>query len=258
VNDLTLLGALRAIDGVKRCRKSLSCSHFRQSAELNADRQLNTIFTSNGLRSIAGARPETGSPGSPTPQEAQPPLPSLHMVELSKITAADSCVRNQRRPSPAHHSRPWVEAMLRQIRATCGPKTMRGIVLRSGTRINVPPSDSPGQEYTTPSPRRRSHFGHKDCPHKDLRKIVKTQTIFRPRKRFRQSSKVQASQRLSSPRGAGSIHPLKVLALGVLGEIPTCGGIRRLLAKESDARLGPSGDSRKKGRASRSLSTSGA
>ncbi len=69
----------------------------------------------------------------------------------------------------------------------------------------------PGCEYTTPSPHRRRLFSHKDRPHKDLCKIVKTRTIFPPRRAARASSETQAPQQVPSRAFAARCAPLKVL-----------------------------------------------
>jgi hypothetical protein len=72
-----------------------------------------------------------------------------------------------------------------------------------------PPSISPGCEYTTTSPPGRSHFGHKECQHNDLRKIVKTQAIFRRVRQFYPSPEAQARQTLASRATRISSTPLK-------------------------------------------------
>jgi hypothetical protein len=95
----------------------------------------------------------------------------------------------------------------------CSPVTMHGTVPRPSSRSNCGPSAmsvSPGGKYTTTSPSRRTHLGHKACSYNDLCKIGKTQTIFRPRKPRRTSLKLQSQQQLPSSTAAASIAPRKV------------------------------------------------
>jgi hypothetical protein len=100
------------------------------------------------------------------------------------------------------------------------PKTMHPIVLRSGARTSVSPCESPGGEYITTSPRRRSHFGHKDSSHNDLYKIGKSQTIFRPREHFPQPLEIKARQQLPSRGEPPQLGPLKVRADAAVASQP--------------------------------------
>jgi hypothetical protein len=195
----------------------------------------NRAFTSKparqvtvNLRSMA-ARSETSSPGSPAPQEAQlhkkpsstrspaPQEAQLHKKpsHLSRVFESSNCQRSQRLIRSARTSAGLRLLITRGNRSrVLSEQAIEAAVGRSPAstsptqnRAPMPPSISPGGEYTTPSPRRRSHFGHKDRSHNDLRKFVKTQTIFRPSEPFQAAIANPSPATTSVARHHGPLRP---------------------------------------------------
>jgi hypothetical protein len=152
-----------------------------------------------------GNRQPAASGGGPLgDQFPAKPSQRSRVFKLPKIIAAGFVGPNQRRPSAC----PTLAALFEQAFVTSEGRS-RASTLVAPIAPSAPPSISPGHEYTTTSPCRRSYFGHKDRSHNDLCKIVKTRTIFRPSEHPPSLSKVQARQQLSSPAALDLIAPSK-------------------------------------------------
>jgi hypothetical protein len=153
--------------------------------------------------------PSTDRPAAPTATTSA----TLHCTDLPKITAADST----RSRIDQVVNRSVQTAGCQTLGRSAGQRRSIGIVLHPTSRSNcdgLPPRVSPGREYTTTSPRRRSHFGHKDRRHNDLCKIAKTQTIFRRGSPFHPSPKAHARQLLASRATRAFGTPSKYGSLG--------------------------------------------
>jgi hypothetical protein len=146
-----------------------------------------------------------------------------------------SAARDQLPRKPSHLSRvcEWsnCQRSKRPIRSVQTSARLRLLITRGRRskpcfdtfRADLQPintSDSPGGEYTTTSPRCRSHFGHKDSSHNDLYKIGKSQTIFRPREHFPQPLEIKARQQLPSRGEPPQLGPLKVRADAAVASQP--------------------------------------